>query len=169
MTKKKDLKKRVRERQAKTGESYTAARAQVRRVPIEEAPNANEDARAEGFDCTAIVSKRLRAIGDLRPLFARLREMLLALNASACGPLLRGEALPHRIPQPIDLLRARRFLESARSGQRGLSSDGMFFALNWNERTVMGAIILVRRPMLQMGLLEDALWPVELSLMGLGG
>src|SRR5947209_590635 len=171
MTKKKDLKKRVRERQAKTGESYTAARAQVRKVHIEEAPNANDEARAEGFRGIAIVSRKLREARDLRPLFARLRELLLALEAPACGPLLRGESLPRRIPQVLDILRARRFLERVRAGHRGLSDDGAFFALSWNERTVVGTIILIRGPMLQMGLLEDADSPPELAfpLMGLGG
>ena len=37
MTAKRDLKKRIRERAAKTGESYTAARAQFRKLRIEQA------------------------------------------------------------------------------------------------------------------------------------
>jgi hypothetical protein len=47
--------------------------------------------------------------------------------------------------------------------------EGSSFALRWGEHTVVGGIILVRKPMLQMGLLSDtAAFPAELSLMGIG-
>src|SRR6266849_2482692 len=75
MTKKKDLKKRVRARQEKTGESYTVALAQLRRRRIPEAPSATAEAQAAGLRCEAVVSSKLRALGDLRTLFARLREL----------------------------------------------------------------------------------------------
>ena len=73
-----------------------------------------------------------------------------------------------RIPRMGDFLAARRFFERVRAGERGV--DGSHFALRWGEHTVIGVILLVRKPMLQMGLLEDArTWPAELSLIGLGG
>jgi hypothetical protein len=170
MTKKKDLKKRVRARQAKTGESYTTALAHLREPQIPEAPNATAEAQAEGFHCHAVVSPKLRAVGDLRSLFARLREMLEGLGAEACGPLFRGERMPCRMPQMSDLLEARRFLQSR---ERGLSPNGRLFALSWNGHTVAGAVLLAgRKPLLQMGLLEGppaTWWPAELLLAGIGG
>jgi len=163
MTKKKDLKKRVRERKAKTGESYTAALLHVRGPRkggplIREAPDATAEAVAEGLRCTAIVSAALRALPDLRPLFARLREMLEALDADACGALLRGEAAPPRIPVIADVPEARRFLASVRAGSRGLSRDGRLFALSWQGRTVVGWMFITgsRKPLLQLGFLDDA-------------
>lgn len=166
MTRKKDLKRRVRARQAKTGESYTAALAQVRKPQIPEAPDATAEARAEGFHCRAVVSEKLRTLGDLRPLFARLRQMLEALDAEACGPLFRGEPARRHIPQMKDVAEARRFVQS---GELGVSRDGRMFALAWKGVTVGGSLSpLAREPLLQLGILERAIWPAELALLGLG-
>ncbi len=171
MTKKKDLKRRVRARQEKTGESYTTALAQFRRAQIPEAPSATVEAEAAGLRCEAVVSSKLRALGDLRPLFARLRELLEALGAEACGPLLRGETAPRRMPQMRDLVEARRFLTQVRAGKRGLSQDGRLVAFAWGDLTVVAALSLLRRkPLLQLGLLDDVgQWrPPERSLLGIG-
>ena len=169
MTRKKDLKKRIRARMEKTGERYTAARAQLRSAQIAEAPDATAEARAEGFRGRAFVSQKLRDVGDLRPLFARLREMMEALGASACGPLFRGEPAPRRIPQMSDLIEARRFLHSR---ELGMSRNGRFFALSWEGRLVVGAVQLMsgREPVLQLGIPDDRLrtWPDSLALAGLG-
>ncbi len=172
MTRKKDLKRRVRERQARTGESYTAALAHVRKKPVENEalPDATEEAKAAGLHCSAVVSPKLRALGDLRPFFARLRELLEALESDACGPLLRGEPGPRVIPTLRDSLEARRFLAQVQAGTRGLSRDGRMFALAWNGHVVVGAIWLLRKPLLMIGLLDDAekSWPDSLLLAGLG-
>lgn len=171
MTKKKDLKRRVRERKARTGESYTAALGQIAKKPcIESAPSALGEARAEGFRGDAAVSPKLRAMGDLRPLFARLRELLQALDSSACGPLFRGEAAPLRLPKPADALLERDFLSRVRDGERGLGASGRMAALAWNGQVVIAhfSIFPDHTPLLQLALLEEAAWPVALLLMGIG-
>ena len=176
MTKKKDLKRRVRARQKKTGESYTSALAHVRAPRIPEAPDATKEALAEGLSCTAVVTPELRAMGDLRPLFARVREVLEALASSVCGPLLRGEPSPRRFPEMKNLLEAQRFLAAVRKGHRGLSDDGRLLALEWRGHVIVAATWLYfsRRPLLQLSRLGDApfwpeeLWPHELRAMGFG-
>jgi hypothetical protein len=172
MTKRKDLKKRVRARQEKTGESYTAALANIRPdVHIPEAPSATAEARAAGLRCEAVVSPRLRRTGDLQPLFVRLHELLEALSPEACGPLLRGERPPLRMPTMQDMAEARRFLAAVREGERGLSRNGQMLAFNWRERVAVAhlGIAGARTPLVMLGVLDDEVqWPLELSLLGIG-
>jgi len=176
MTKKKDLKRRVRERQAKTGESYTAALSQVRRLRIDAVPEATQEAEAAGLRCKAFVSARLRQEHDLGALFVRLREMLAALGAEACGPLLRGELSPRAIPDGVRLaVEGRRFLAGVRSGARGLSPDGRLFALEWKGAAIVGGILLVpgRAPLIYLCGLDDLRLGgpafAAVTLAGLGG
>ena len=162
MTKKKDLKKLVRGRQAKTGESYTAALAHVRKRPIEieEVPDATSEARAAGLDCNAVVSKpELKE----QALFVRVREMLEALGV----PLQRLTPVPPAVRLAVE---ARRFLDSVRAGSRGVSRDGSLFALEWTGRVVVGGVLGVsgRKPLLVLGLLDDIRGMPGLSLMGIG-
>ncbi|HEY2029337.1 MAG TPA: hypothetical protein VGH20_09025 [Myxococcales bacterium] len=172
MTRQKDLKRRVRARQEKTGESYTAALSNIRRdVHIPQAPSATAEARAAGLRCEAVVTEELRRMGDLEPLFIRLRELLLALAAEACGPLIRGDALALQMPSMKDAVEARRFLEAVRAGERGLSRNGRMVAFNWRDRVVVADLGLAgaRKPLLQLGVLgEGPLWPMELLLTGVG-
>jgi hypothetical protein len=202
MTKKKDLKRRVRERKARTGESYTAALRQIAKKPreatpsvlveatpsvrveatpsvrveatpsvrVESAPSAVAEARAEGFRGDAAVSPKLRAMGDLRPLFARLRELLQALDSPACGPLFRGESAPLRLPKPTDALLEREFLRRVREGERGLGVGGRMAALSWNGQVVIAqfSIFPEHTPLLQLAILEEAGWPNNLLLLGIG-
>ncbi|HEY6909995.1 MAG TPA: hypothetical protein VI356_11540 [Myxococcales bacterium] len=175
MTKKKDLKRRVRQRQAKTGESYTAALAQVRGPRIAAVPEATKEAQAAGLRCKAFVSRRLRQEPGLGELFVRVREMLLALGADACGPLLRGELASGEIPDAVRLaVESRRFLAEVRAGGRGLSRDGRLFALEWKGAVLVGGIVLAgRMPLICVGSLDDlrhgGLGLEAVSLMGLGG
>jgi hypothetical protein len=161
MTAKKDLKRRIRERAKKTGESYTAARAQVTKLRIENAPSATVEARAEGFHCEAAVSKNLRALGDLRPLFARLRQLLEALDAELCGPLLRGETATPRVPSFASALGDAKFVWGPKLGLRGQVAK-----LAWNGHVVVVHFSLLRKPLMTLGLLEDA--QRSSPLLGLG-
>lgn len=162
MTRKKDLKKLVRERAAKTGESYTAALAHVRkpRVEIEELPDASGEARAAGLECNAVVSKPELVKAAL---FVRVREMLEALGV----PLQRLTPVPPAVKLAVE---ARRFLDSVRAGSRGVSRDGSLFALEWDGRVVIGGILGAsgRKPLLMLGFLDDIRGIPLFSLMGLG-
>lgn len=176
MTKKKDLKRRVRERQAKTGESYTSALAQVRGPQVAAVPEATEEAEAAGLRCKAFVSTRLRREPDLAALFARLREMLEALGAPACGPLLRGEMASGGIPDAVGLaVESRRFLAEVRSGARGFSRDGRLFALEWKGEVIVGGVIVHagRTPLIYLCCIGDlragGSMLAATSLMGIGG
>ena len=174
MTKKKDLKRLVRARQAKTGESYTAALAQIRPPRIETVPEATREAQAAGLRCRAFVSRRLRGESDLTALFVRLRELLEALGARACKTLVRGEPPERRIPAAIPgAVEARRFLAAVRGGTRGLSRDENLFALEWNGAVVVGGMSLLgKAPLLYLGRLDDlSLGGFELlavSMIGIG-
>ena len=173
MTKKKDLKKRVRARQRKTGESYTTALAHLRRPGIPQAPGATAEARSAGLHCEAVVSHGLRALGNLSPLFLLFCSLIEALAPEAAGPLLRGEPAPRRIPLMRDLIDARRFLADVRAGRRGISADRRILAFEYRGHTIVAAISAFgdRTPLVQLGLLDDAGagWPPGLALLGIGG
>ena len=164
MTKKKDLKRRVRERQEGTGESYTAALAHIRKLPrIEEVPDATREALAAGLSCNAVVSKPLRAAGDLTPLFVRIRETLSALGSS----LATRDAIPDAM---VLMAEARRFLAGVRAGARGLSRDERILAVEWSGIVVVcGIVRLGRKPLLALARLDDLKeLPPQLALMGIG-
>lgn len=115
-------------------------------------------------------------MGDLRPLFARVREVLEALASPACGPLLHGEPSPRRFPEMKDVLEGRRFLAAVHKGERGLSRDGRLLALEWRGYVIVGSIWLyfARGPLLQFSRLGDApfwpeeLWPQQLRALRMG-
>ena len=69
-----------------------------------------------------------------------------------------------------DLVEARSFLLQVRAGRRGLSGDGRLAAFSYRDHTVVAFISLLgRRPLLQLGLLDDgAEWPAQLALLGIG-
>jgi hypothetical protein len=149
MTAKKDFKRRVRERQAKTGESYTAARAQLiaergdddadvdepnRDEPDKEPPfsvveliDATDDAASLGFKCHVLVSPSL--VDQIAPARAleRLRDALLATERDPEMYLLRALAF-RGVRRPMGRERylgrwddVRRFIERAMVGIGGLT------------------------------------------------
>jgi hypothetical protein len=151
MTSKKDLKKRVHERQAKTGERYTTALAHVL-AQRPEAPSSktlefhdvSEWARLEEFRCRAAVSGFLWDLDAsdagarperFRRLFARLRSLLVSLRGemgadSFSRQLFQAEPW-EKTPNAIhELFEARRFTEQVRSGVRGVSRNGRLVAFD---------------------------------------
>ena len=154
MTAKKDFKRRVRERQEKTGESYTAARAQVlaerddagtaeeesgppeREPPfsVVELIDASEDAAKLGLKCDVLVSPSVASeVAPARVLEA-LRDALLATEDHPEMYLLR--ALVFRGVRPVhdrDRLLdwwgdVRRFIQRAMVGIGGLTQTGDMLA-----------------------------------------
>jgi hypothetical protein len=188
MTFRRDLKRRIRERQKKTGESYTTARAQMigehgRSSLLVELHDVTEEAKAVGFAC------EVRALGALcrsrkqtRQLLEQLKQILLApidgIEALKRAVLL-GEPLPARTA--IDLVtHARSFLQSLRLGIRGLGAGGRIIAFDAQvdgETAVITAQLLPRhtgQPLLVLsrfraeresaGVLLDSLGLLSLSL-----
>lgn len=151
MTAKKDLKRRIRERQARTGESYTAARAQVlaqagpvteeslsktSAFPVVELIDATDIAANLGLKCDVLVSPALaQQITPLRVL-EKLRDALLATERDPEMELLRG--LVFRGVRPLrDRTRlpgwwddVRRFLARAEAGIGGLTQTGDMLAFS---------------------------------------
>ncbi|PTL78805.1 hypothetical protein [Vitiosangium sp. GDMCC 1.1324] len=138
MTVKKDLKKRIRERQEKTGESYTTARMHVLNQGPSETPEVRPVvlrevtplAEAMGLKGKAFLSSHFP--GQLtRPALERLREVLLATQGEPAtrrmrAVLLRGE------PDTLELVslalelwgETRVFTRDLRLGMRGPSRSG---------------------------------------------
>src|ERR1043165_753730 len=135
MTAKRDLKRRVRERQAKTGESYMAALHHVRdqrpnAMVVVELVDVTEVAAALSIKCGVRVEPRLAERIDAA---AALRQLCNALLATAGNPafelmrsvLLRGESPPAK----PEFYETWRFMERVRAGIGGISEGGSLLAL----------------------------------------
>src|SRR5262245_10741874 len=143
MTQKKDLKHRVRERMAKTGERYASALRQVKAKvePGLEADSYSLKAHAEaaGLRCqlmaSRVVCRRVRADGGARRA-ARFAAVVAALEGDPTGVLFRRAASGHRVdPEETgnrfavvrwrERLSARlRYARRLELGLRGVSADG---------------------------------------------
>jgi hypothetical protein len=141
MTAKRDLKKLVRARQARTGERYTTALEHVRgakpasSIPVLELIDLTDQARALGFVVGAGMFSDLAEDVDGRAALERLREVLRATADDATTLLLRSVLLEGRpLPRPTGsvhegLAEGRRFLARARAGIAGVSDSGRMIAL----------------------------------------
>jgi len=150
MTAKKDLKRRVRERQAKTGESYTAARAQIvdepeekeSAIPVVELVDATDEATKLGLQCDVLVEPNLaRRIAPAR-ILERLRDALIATEDDPQTKLLRGVILRGEAPvgrgRPPDWWdEMKRFFARARVGIGGTSDGGTLLALQVDDVMVI--------------------------------
>lgn len=156
MTLRRDLKRRIRERQEKTGERYTTARAHVLATPpapswVVELHDVTEQARLAGLTCPVRVTSALRRSGKQVPeLLEQLRRILL-------GPIegmqvmqrvaLRGEPDPwHRDGQVVIVAaHAERFQERLQHGLRGPGPGGRVLAfdadLDGASRTVIAQLL----------------------------
>jgi len=152
MTTKKDLKRRVRERQARTGESYVAARAQVvaarePAISVEEMTTLD----APDFKCPVIASSRLLAVASADDVLARVRDALIATEGDAGTEVLRalalrGEPLPGTHPRTrAEWVRwwdgSRRFAARMRAGIGGVSDRGDMLALHVGATFVLVAAV----------------------------
>lgn len=179
MTVKKDLKKRIRERQEKTGESYTTARMHVLDPAPAEAPEAPKVREVSLREVTLL----LEALGMkgqaflsrgfpeslARPALERLRELLLATGDEPATRWLRAVLLDGE-PDAVDfgsLARewgeARVFMRNLRLGLRGPSRSGrtLSFELRADGGTVTVVVTLVPSlkgtPKLLLGTADDYL------------
>jgi len=140
MTAKRDLKRRVRDRQARTGESYMTALRQVRgpdltpspdAVPVVELIDLSEIAAALGIKCRAMV---LPGVAERIDVADALRKLCAVLTATIQDPafnlmrsvVLHGERPIGKIPAPTE---AHRFLARVRAGVGGLSERGRMLGL----------------------------------------
>jgi hypothetical protein len=147
MTAKKDFKRRVRERQARTGESYTAARVQVcaqapeiKPAPfvVEEMCDLTAQAAQLGFRCEILASSFLVPRVDAALVLDKLRDALLATTADVGLERLRAMALRGEHMGGIatsDLYHqewrraTRTFIDRVRGGIGGVSGNGDMMTL----------------------------------------
>lgn len=154
MTAKKHLKRRIRARQAATGESYTTARRHVLAarpeaepepepelssltpveptIVVEEMVDLTPAAERLGLKCRAMASSRLATRLDPQLALVRMRDILLATTEDPAlerlrAVCLRGEGLA--LPRSSDWLqRTRQFVQRALAGLGGVSSEGAMLA-----------------------------------------
>ena len=145
MTAKKDLKRRVRERQAKTGESYTAARAHVLAgaqdarepaFPVLELIDVSDDAHRLGLTGSVLVSQTIASRVAPPRILEQLRDALLATKHDPDlwllrAALLRGETVKSEWRGNMRQWweSCQRFYARARAGIGGTSASGDMLAL----------------------------------------
>lgn len=152
MTEKRDLKRRVRDRQSLTGESYMTALRQVQMqaqrppgIPVVEFIELTEIAAPLGFKCRIVMSPVLADQIDAARALARLRDVLIATDRDGALELLRAVTLrgePRRCHlTPIAFDEGRQFLARARAGLGGVSDGGRALALQVDGK--QGATMVV--------------------------
>jgi hypothetical protein len=141
MTAKRDLKRRVRERQGRTGESYMTALRHVLDqrpsvVPVVEMIELSEVGAAMGIQCRVrmapVLAGRIDAVGALR----RLRDALVATERDPAFDLMRRVVMHGECPviKPIGIDFGRRFLTRVCAGIGGISEHGRMLALTVDGR-----------------------------------
>lgn len=158
MTSKRDLKRRVRERQARTGESYMTARRHVLAqaasaaprepaIPVVEMISVTDEAARLGLKCRAVITSTL--VSQVAPVavLERVRDALLATPDDPGTRVLRAAVLDGEPPQigtrvlPAWLDETRRFLARAHAGIGGVSENGNMLALPVEARD--GSLLMV--------------------------
>jgi hypothetical protein len=148
MTKKHDLKRRVRDRQAQTGESYTAARRQVvgaedeaelpdptseSTVPVFELVDVTEQAAKLGFKCRILMFPSLVEAVAPAVVLGSLHKVLVATDpetARMWSVAIGGFEPPRQRFVVLSLEATRRFLQRAQAGLGGASEDGSMLAIH---------------------------------------
>jgi hypothetical protein len=145
MTTKRDLKRRVRDRQERTGESYVTARRHVTAnapptpesvVPVVELVDLSSQAAAAGLRCRVHMFPALAARVDPIAAITRLRDVLTATDGDPATDLFRAVVLRGE-PAQVHLTgraavaaleEGRRFLARALAGLGGVSERGRMMA-----------------------------------------
>lgn len=153
MTEKRDLKRRVRERQARTGESYVTALRQVlgqreSSVPVVELIDVTDIAAPLGIKCRTVMAPSMVGRVDPTAMLTRLRDALLTTLRDPDLALMRavvvaGEQLKPELEPVLD----RRFLARLRAGIGGISESGRVLALSTAGRAAAELVVFVLRLM----------------------
>lgn len=145
MTQQRDLKRRIRERMARTGETYITARRHVLAARDDEPAPApafdvvetldiSEHAIALDLECRAAMFPRLAARVDATTALTRLRDALVRTDGDRALDLMRRLVLHGELPPPLrDELRRSAdlvgFIRRVRAGIGGASPGGRMVAL----------------------------------------
>jgi len=152
MTAKRDLKRLIRERQARTGEAYTTARHHVlaqqskSAVPVLELLDLSRDAARLGFRCGVSMFPGLAERIDSVAVLERIRDVLLTtVGDRGAQRLLSVVLLGERFTSPrwpLDLVEeGRRLVARAQAGIGGVSAGGSLIALNVEGRRGLETVI----------------------------
>jgi hypothetical protein len=165
MTAKRNFKRRVRERQARTGESYTAARAKLLAaraaslgddsavradaspavVPVVELVDISAEATRLGFACRVAMFPALVKRAEPASVLATLHAALVGTEDDPATAVMRGVALRGRrdvsIRRATDPDTLRRFFQRARAGLGGAADDGTMLALQVAGRDGMVPVL----------------------------
>jgi hypothetical protein len=167
MTQQKDLKRRIRERMQKTGESYTAARAHVlaergpttvtppppspvmealaperpSQIAVVEPVDVTEEAVALGMKCKVLANDGI----DARRALGRLHDALISTDDADLEPF-RSAALWGVRPKPArwSIVEARKFLARARAGIAGVGPNGWLLAFVSDGMIVLAVVSIWR-------------------------
>ena len=136
MTAKRDLKRLVRERQGRTGESYMTALRQVRSqrppvVPVIELIDLSEIAEAMGIKCRVRLQPSFAERIDAVAVLNQLRTALVVTSRDPAFELMRSVVLRGESPRAPRLRfdDARKFFTRVRAGIGGISEQGGMLAL----------------------------------------
>ena len=171
MTVRRDLKRRIRARQEKTGESYAAARARVlaarpRPSWVIELADVSRAARAAGFVCAVRSTPLLATSRSLPAILVQLRGILGGAT-EGLAPMqrvaLRGEADPWSRGggAVVMVSRLRAFAASLDQGLRGPGPGGRILAfdadLDGRPRTILAHLVprYRREPLLLLSVYRD--------------
>ena len=181
MTAKRDLKKRVRDRQAKTGESYTAARRHViagaepapaakvsEPIAVDALVDISATAAKVGLRCQVLITEALADAFDPERILLELRLVLLTTMRDPTPDLFRAVAL-HGDNTAAPLGRARdprqvQFLARLRAGASSISTDGRAVGFHIDGVAIVCSLWR-RQPTIVVTRLEDM---ALLTLSGLG-
>jgi len=154
MTTRRDLKRRVRDRQGRTGESYMTALRHVLAqrdepaperapVPVVELIDISEAATAIGMQCGARLVPWLADRIHVGATLRRLVDVLLATTADPAFDKMRSVVLHGAQPmaRPMDLPAIQRFLARVRAGIGGVSDHGQIVALTVDGRHGMEMVL----------------------------
>jgi hypothetical protein len=150
MTKKRDLKRRVRDRQVQTGETYTAARRHVLAqaehtqapIAVNEATDLTEAAQPLGYRCTVRMLGEAAADVDPCQVLERLRDGLLATSEDPTTKLLRDVVFEGARPKRKRAsLEDQRFLVRLSAGIGGVSDSGQMLTLQVGKHLVLCSLV----------------------------
>jgi len=138
MTEKRDLKRRVRDRQTETGESYMTALRQVlgqretrSPVPVVEMVDLTDIAAPLGIKCAVKAVPGLSERVNAAAMLTQLRDALIVTANDASTALMRAVILAGERPQVRpEWHDPRPFLARARAGIGGVCETGRMLALS---------------------------------------
>jgi hypothetical protein len=165
MTAKRDLKRLIRERQRRTGESYVTARRRVLEqaegqapepqgditppsaIPVVEMLSLTAAAKRLGMRCRVVIASTLAQQVDPVAALERVRDALLATEDDPGTRVLRAAVLRGEAPAitrsatALWIEEARRFVSRAVAGIGGVSANGNMLALHVNGTA--GSILVI--------------------------